>query len=40
MEICFFLNLRKPLLDMHIMNVLPKFESSRSNGMAVIAVNH
>ena len=29
--------LRKPFLDIHIRNVMPKFESSRLNGVAVIA---
>ena len=33
----FFKNLRKPFLDMHIRNVMPKFESSRLNSLAVIA---
>ena len=33
----FFKNLRKPFLDIHIRNVMPKFESSRLNGVAVIA---
>ena len=29
--------MRKPFLDIHIRNVMPKFESSRLNGVAVIA---
>ena len=33
----FFKNLRKPFLDNHTRNVMPKFESSRMNGVAVIA---
>ena len=33
----FFKNLRKSILDIHIRNVMPKFESSRLNGVAVIA---
>ena len=37
LEIFFFKNLRKPCSDIHIRNVMPKFESSRLNGVAVIA---
>ena len=33
-------NLRNPFLDIHIRNVLPKFDSSRLNGVAVIAKTH
>ena len=33
----FFKNLRKPFLDIHIRNVVPKFESSRFNDVAVTA---
>ena len=29
--------MRKQFLDIHIRNVMPKFESSRLNGVAVIA---
>ena len=36
----FFKNLRKSLLDIHIRNVMPKFESSRLNDVAVIAKTH
>merc|ERR1712074_302625 len=36
----FFKNLRKPFLDIHIRNVMPKFESSMLNGVAVIAKTH
>ena len=36
----FFLNLRKQFLDIHIRNVMPKFESTRLNGVAVIAKTH
>ena len=36
----FFKNLRKPFLDIHISNIVPKFESSRLNGVAVIAMTH
>ena len=36
-KITFFKNLRKPFLDIHIRNVMPKFESSRMNGVAIIA---
>jgi len=35
----FFKNLRKPFLDIHTRNVMPKLESSRLNGVAVIAKN-
>ena len=33
----FFKNLRKPFLDIHIRNVMPKFQCSRLNRVAVIA---
>ena len=33
----FFKNLRKAFLDINIRNVMPKFESSRLNDVAVIA---
>ena len=36
----FFENLRKPFLDIHIKNVMPKFECSRLNGVAVITYAH
>ena len=32
----FFKILRKPFLDIHTRNVMPKFESSKMNGVAVI----
>ena len=36
----FFKNLRKPFLDSHMRNVVPKFQSSRLNGVATIALTY
>ena len=35
-----FKNLRKPFLDIHTRNHIPKFQSSRLNGVAVIERTH
>ena len=35
-----FQNFEKPFVDIHIRNVLPKLESSRLNGVAIIVKIH